>query len=126
MNCKRCNDTGWIGNFLCVCQTLLMKLLPILLILLFTQCEENDVQKVYAKQNLIKLLRENQEKFTKEEANFLLISYVPEQEMESVLRLCTKKWSTEKTPCFNKSVLFMRLDNGHNEDLIQQIENYGN
>lgn len=125
MNCKRCNGTGWIGNQLCICKTIFMKWFPILLILLFTQCEEKGVQKAYAKQNLIKLIRENQEKFTKEEANFLLISYVPEQEMGSVLRLCTRKWSTSKTPCFNKYVLFMRLDNGHNDELIQQIQRNG-
>ena len=102
-----------------------MKWFPILLILLFTQCEEKDVQKAYAKQNLIVLMRENQEKFTEDEAYYLLKWHVPEQEIDGVMRLFTKKWSNSKISNLNKSVLYARLDNGHNDELIQQIQKNG-
>jgi hypothetical protein len=126
MKCKLCKDTGWIGNFLCVCQTLLMKIFPIFFLFLFAQCADKGLEKAYAKQDLIVLVRKNQEKLTKNEAQFLLEHHMDEQEAYAAMQTCLGKWSDSPIDNFNLSVLYSRLENKRNTELIQKIQSYGN
>jgi hypothetical protein len=98
----------------------------IFLLFFFVQCADKGLESAYAKQDLILLMRKNQEKFTVSEAHLLLSGHVKAEEIEIILSTFTGKWSTSKCPSFNKSVLYSRLENDRNTELIQKIQSYGN